>query len=148
MKQIAAAIALFLAPLASAEADSHSATMGVSVRVVARARVTVASQPAEVVVTSSDVARGYVHIDSPITLSAHTNSRSGYLLQVNTTSSQFAGAQLTAEDVVMNVIDEAWVRRPYVAGGETVAIRARLLLTPGTTPGRYALPLVFRAQAL
>lgn len=140
--------ALLLMLAAPAVADSASAQMQVSVQVLASVRVTIASQPDSVDVTEADLARGYVDVAAPIVVHARTNSRSGYLLQVSNGSDDFSAVELSFDATSMKVFAEGWVSRPYVRGGESISMSARLRLSPHATPGRYALPIAITATPL
>lgn len=131
-----------------ASAESFSASMQVSATVVARARVTVESQPAEIVVTAADIARGFVDVPAPVVWKAQTNSRRGYLLQVSTSSEIFPTVDLTFGATEMHVAGESWVQRPYVSGGERLTVKARLILSSVAVPGTYALPITISATPL
>jgi hypothetical protein len=129
-------------------ADSVTASMNVSVQVIARAVVAVDSAPENVNVTPEDISRGYLDIESPLTIRVRTNSRRGYLLQVDNVSDTFSRVELTAPTMSMSVARESWIERPYAVGGDVMAVRARLHLAPGTMPGSYALPVAFSATPL
>jgi hypothetical protein len=137
---------LFVAPMLRAE--SVEGTMSVSATVVASARLTVESQPLAVDVTAEDIERGYVELDAPIVLRVQTNSRRGYLLQVANSDEAFSHIEISFGDTEMRVAHEGWVDRPYVKGGESIAMRARLRLSPLAQPGRRALPIEVSASAL
>jgi len=108
-------------------AGSTSATTQVSVQVIARAIVSVDSQPAAVTITSDDIARGYVDVATPIVLRVRTNSRQGYMLQVENLTETFSSIELSTADVMMTIAaHESWIQRPYIAGGDVMPMRARL----------------------
>lgn len=130
-------------------ADSTSANMQVSAQVIARAIVSVESQPASVTVTADDIARGYVDVEAPIVVRVRTNSRQGYLLQVENQSETFSSVELTGAEVEMHVgAHETWIQRPYVSGGDRLPMRARLHLSQLATPGSFSLPIAFNASPL
>jgi len=137
---------LFIAPILRAE--SVEGKMSVSATVLASARLTVQSQPAAVDVTAEDIERGYVDLDSPIVVSVRTNSRRGYLLQVANSDEAFSQIEISFGNTEMRVSHEGWVDRPYVSGGESIAMRARLRLSPLAQPGRRALPIEVTASPL
>lgn len=149
MKRIIAALALLsaLAPLA-ASAESRSATMQVSVTVVARAIVTVDEQPQEVAVTSDDLRRGYVELASPLRINVRTNARNGYVLRIVNIDPAFASAELTSGDLAVNVRQESIIARPVVAGGDALALKVRLVLGAQAREGRYPFPVVVDATPL
>ena len=141
-------VAGFLFVASSANAQSASTQMRVSVQVVARAIATVTSQPVDVDVTAADVERGFVDASAPILIHGRTNSRAGYRLSVSNSDPAFASVTLAFGESSMNVVSEGWITRPYIPGGETVAMTARLQLAPGLKPGRYRMPLVVSASPL
>jgi hypothetical protein len=137
---------LLTTPLA---ADSVTAPMQVSVQVLARAIVTVDSQPNVIEITADDISRGYVDVNAPIMVRVRTNSRRGYMLQVEKTSEIFSALDLSLPSGSMNVAShESWIQRPYVSGGDVIPVHARLFLSPGATPGSHALPVAFSASPL
>lgn len=141
-------IGLALLPAAPLTAGSVSAPLTVSVTVIGRAIVTVDNQPF-VEITAADVQRGYVDLMTPVLLHGRTNSRRGYMLQVEKTSEEFSTIELSLADARMNVSShESWIQRPYVPGGELLQVTARLFLSPAATVGTHALPMSFSASAL
>ena len=129
-------------------AGSQSVQMSVSVTVLARAIVTVDSAPA-VEITAADLQRGYIDLAEPVVLRGRTNSRRGYVLQVEKTSEAFNRVELTLPNATMSVSShESWIQRPYVPGGEVVPVTVRLFLSPAASTGTLALPLSFSASAL
>lgn len=129
-------------------AGSASGKMSVSVTVIARAVLSVEG-PTAVTVTGADVARGYVEIATPIRLTTRTNSRAGYLLTATPFSANFTVVDLSTPDASIALRGtDAWLQRPYIAGGETLAMHARLWLAPGTAAGTYEFPVTFSASPL
>jgi hypothetical protein len=130
-------------------AGSASAPMQVSVTVLARAVLTVASQPSAVIVTEADIARGYIDVSTPIVVQVRTNSRAGYILQADRRTADFATVELAFGDATMTVADgESWISRPYVPGGDVIAMQARVHLGAGMQPGSYPLPIALSARPL
>lgn len=130
-------------------AETSSATMQVSMQVIARAVVSIESQPAAIDITATDIARGYVDVAAPIVVRVRTNSRRGYILQAEKVNEAFASIELSMPDASMNIAShESWIQRPYLAGGDVMPIHARLRLAPGATQGSHALPVAFNASPL
>ncbi|HSP14428.1 MAG TPA: hypothetical protein VLV78_06730 [Thermoanaerobaculia bacterium] len=137
--------ALFVSPL---QAGSVSEPMQVSVQVLARAIVTVTNQ-LTVTITPDDLARGYIDVTSPIVLLGRTNSRRGYMLQVQKTSEEFTTVDLTLPDATMSISShDGFIQRPYVQGGDVVPVAAHLVLSPTATAGTHVLPISFSASPL
>jgi len=130
-------------------ADSSSGNMQVSVQVIARAIVSIDSQPADVTITTDDIARGYVDVPAPIVVRVRTNSRQGYMLVVENLGDTFSSIELSTAEVAMNVgAHETWIQRPYIAGGDVMPMRARLYLSQVATAGSIPLPVGFNASPL
>ncbi len=129
-------------------AESVSAPMTVSVQVIARAIVTIDSQPSDVVITSADIARGYLDVTEPIVVRVRTNSRRGYSLHIAKSNEAFSAVELSIRDASVHVANESSLARPYVAGGDVMPVHARLFLAAGATVGRQSLPVAFDASPL
>jgi hypothetical protein len=131
-----------------AKAESASATLGVSVRVVANAAVVMESAPSGVTVTEADIARGYVDLAAPIEVRVRSNS-SRYLLTVTALNDVFGPATFQWDGGSMRVVaGEAWATRPSVQGGDALALTGRLALRADMQPGTYELPFAISASAL
>jgi hypothetical protein len=122
--------------------------MAVSATVVAGVRLTVQSEPGTVSITEEDVVRGYVDVPQPFVVHVRTNSRQGYLLQVANAADAFSAVELTFGDTSMNVKYESFLQRPYVPGGDRIAMHARLRLAPQTRPGLQRVAVALSASAL
>ena len=142
------AVAVALLSTARLDAATASAPMTVSVRVIARAVITIENE-GDVVVTHDDIERGYVELTSPIVLNVRTNSRRGYVLEVSKSNEAFSSVELSMPDASVRVGDhESLLQRPYVQGGDVVPVRAHLVLAPGIVPGTHRLPVTFKVTAL
>lgn len=130
-------------------AESASAPMMVSVQVIARAIVTIESQPGDVVITPADIARGYVDVSEPIVVRVRTNSRQGYSLHIAKSSEAFSAVELSVRETVVRIAEGgSALARPYVPGGDVIPVHARLLLAANATAGRQSLPVSFDASPL
>jgi hypothetical protein len=132
-----------------AMAANAEAQMSVSVRVLARAVVTLENAPSTITVTPEDIARGFVDVAAPITVRVKTNSRAGYLLTVRRLDDSFSAVKLSFGNAEMQVAAvEGWIARPYVPSGDVLSVNARLTLAPGTTAGLHATPFAFSASPI
>lgn len=138
--------ALFAA--SDAAAESVSATLGVSVRVVANAAVELESAPAGITVTEADIARGYVDLAAPVRVRVRSNS-ARYRLTVTALSDTFGPATFNWDGGSMRVnAGEAWAARSAVRGEDFLALTGRVALRTGMQPGNYDLPFQFSASPL
>ena len=130
-------------------AASKSASLTVSVEVVARTIMTVDSQPATVEVTADDVARGYVDLPQSVLFHVRSNAANGYTVQFQPLSGPFNRADINWGNSLATVSsDGAWISQPYQQGTTSGTLSVRLALTPGTQPGSYAWPVRFDAGSL
>jgi len=130
-------------------AGSSSATLSVSVQVLARTIVTVDSQPSTVSVTAADVARGYVDLPQSVVFHVRSNAANGYAMQFEPIGFPFSRADVTWDSASATIGSEgAWLSEPYEAGTHSGAFNVRLELAPGTQPGAYDWPVRFDAGSL
>lgn len=138
-------LAVAVAPLNA----SQSSQMHVSVEVVARTIFTVASQPTDLTLTATDVARGYVDVPSAISFQVRSNAHNGYAVQFQPLSAPFAEAQVSWGTTTATVSsDGSFVAQPYQQGTTFGSMSVRLSVAPGTQPGTYAWPLSVDANSL
>ena len=128
---------------------SRSASMTVSVEVLARTILTVDTHPSSVEITDSDVARGYVDLPQSVVFHVRSNAANGYSVQFQPLAGPFSRADISWGNALATVgSDGAWVKQPYQQGTTTAAANVRLTLAPGTQPGSYAWPVRFDAGSL
>src|SRR5665647_595595 len=72
-------VGLLAGPLAAA-AGSNEAKLMVSATILKHASLQILAQPASVVVTAADIARGYVDAPSPAQVAVKSNTQGGYML--------------------------------------------------------------------
>ena len=140
-------LALIVLAATPAGAESNSATMNVSVRVIARTVLAI-DQPSTISITNQNISRGYVDVPAVIVLRVQTNDRRGYLLHASKIGAAFESIELSTPGARMNVAENAWLYRPYNGGADVMEIRARLHLGSGAQPGIRALPVRFDATPL
>ena len=128
---------------------SRSASLTVSVEVLARTILTVDSQPSSVEITDSDVARGYVDLPQSVIFHVRSNAANGYTVQFQPLAGPFSRADINWGNALATVgSDGAWLSQPYRQGTTTATFSVRLTLAPGTQPGSYAWPVRFDAGSL
>jgi hypothetical protein len=128
---------------------SKSASMTVSVEVLARTILTVDSQPSSVEITDSDVARGYVDLPQSVAFHVRSNAANGYTVQFQPLAGPFSRADINWGNALATVSsDGAWLTQPYRQGTTTATLSVRLTLALGTQPGSYAWPVRFDAGSL
>jgi len=106
--------------------------------------------PAPLLITSADVARGFVDTPHPLRLHVFSNSRAGFALDVAAQSPWFTAVAIEGLDTPVTLgaeggtIVQRWQRAPSRA----LELRLRFRFEPGLVPGLYAWPLLLRARPL
>ena len=130
-------------------AASKSASLTVSVEVIARTIMTVDSQPSTVEITAGDVARGYVDLPQSVAFHVRSNAANGYTVQFQPVTGPFSRADINWGSSQAAVgADGAWLSQPHQQGVTTGTFNVRLTVAPGTQPGSYAWPVRFDAGSL
>jgi hypothetical protein len=154
MARTAAASATFLGLLmapAGAMADG-SQKLTVRATIAKHASLKVLAQPSAVVVTSADIARGYVDVPAPAQLAIRSNSQSGYLLEF-TSEGDFMRQILVkglASDVQLSPAGGTITQASTGSGvtNTTLALGFRFLLADSTKQGTYPWPMRVSITAL
>jgi len=137
-------LALWSASPAPAEAG-EPANVHISATVLTHASIEAQRLPHEVVISSEDVARGYVELDEPLQVDLRTNHPSGVVLWLALNSPRFTavhasgferGAPLSSGGVAVLVPQgERGLR------ARTVSLKVRLTLAPDAAPGTVDFPV-------
>lgn len=127
-----------------------SAKIAISATVLGRASLQVLAQPAGVVVTPADIARGYVDIPVPAHVAIQTNSRTGYVLDF-ASQGDFVRQILVrglANDVQLSPSGGTVVQTTSGATRATLALGFRFMLAETTQQGIYPWPVRLSVTAL
>ena len=139
----AVATTVLLAPAGVIAGGSQKLT--VTATIAKQASLKVLTQPSVVVVTSGDVARGYVDVPTPAQLAVRSNSLSGYLLEFASEGAFMRQILVTglASNVQLSPAGGTVMQPPSGAGvtDTTVALGYRFLLAESTTQGTYPWPM-------
>lgn len=129
---------------AFASAHAGETQLNVTATVVKSARLKVLAQPASVVVTAADLARGYVDVpaDSQVAIESNTN---GYMLEFSNAGDfmrQILVRGLNG-DVQLSPAGGLVTQRPGATGVSktTLALGYRFLLAESARQGTYAWPM-------
>jgi hypothetical protein len=141
----ALAIALLGVSCPPAAAGSSEAKLTVSATILKRANLKVLAQPGSVVVTASDIARGYVDVSTPAQVAIQSNSSVGYMLEF-ASEGDFVRQTLVrglGNDVQLSPAGGA-VMQPSAGTGitkTTLALGFRFLLSESAQQGTYSWPM-------
>lgn len=138
------ALGLLGAP-ATAAAGSDEFKLSVTATVLKHASLKVLAQPASVVVTAADIARGYVDVPSPAQVAIQSNSQDGYMLMF-ASEGDFMRQTLVrglGNDVQLDMAGGGVARGPEGRGmgKATLDLGFRFVLSESAQQGVYAWPM-------
>ncbi len=134
----------------TAEAAQTSAAMGVSVTVVAHAKMQTMFQETQLKISKDDVVRGFVEVAAASRFSVSTNSQSGYLLEFYPIGEIFESVQIGGLGSAVQISAEggAIVQRGQLLVNFTHELSFRFTLRADVLPGNYPWPLQLSVRAL
>jgi len=148
----ALAVTVGLTPITAttAEAAQTSAEMGVSVTVVAHAKMQTVFQEKQLKISNEDVARGFVEVASASRFSVSTNSQSGYLMEFYPVGEVFDSVKIVGlgSQVHIGADGGVIVQRGQLLTNFTHELSFRFELRPEVLPGNYPWPLQLSVRAL
>jgi hypothetical protein len=111
----------------------------------------VLNQARELVVTNTDITRGYVEVPAATRINVKSNNPAGYLLAFEAVSGplpMFESMQVIVGGKEVQLSRAGgWVPQPYVRGGITQDVTYRFALSKNVQPGTYHWPLMISAIA-
>jgi len=131
---------------------STSQKLMVTAVVFEHTSMTVLNQVQQVVVTSGDIARGYVDVTAASRISVKSNDPRGYVLMfevMGDSASLFDSVSVVmgGREVLLST-SGGWIPQPYVRGGLTMELSYRFVLSQKAQPGTYAWPFSITASPL
>jgi hypothetical protein len=148
----ALAVSVGLSPIAAttAEAAQTSAAMGVSVTVVAHAKMQTVFQETQLKISRDDIVRGFVEVAAASRFSVSTNSQSGYLLEFYPVGDIFKSVQIGGLGSPVHIGPDggAIVQRGQLLANFTHELSFRFTLSADMLPGNYPWPLHLSVRAL
>jgi hypothetical protein len=148
----ALAVSVGLTPIVAttAEAAQTSAAMGVSVTVVAHAKMQTVFQETQLKISREDIVRGFVEVTAASRFSVSTNSQSGYLLEFYPVGEIFESVQIhgLGSPVHIGADGGVIVQRGQLLPTFTHELSFRFKLCADVLPGNYPWPLQLSVRAL
>lgn len=135
---------------AHARAATGSAALAVTATIAKRASLKVLVQPASVLITESDLARGYVEV-AQVKLAVQSNSPAGYLLVFENRGDFVNATQISGLGSEVQLGDSGVVPRAAPggeAGNATLDLVLRFMLSASAQPGRHAWPMQISAMPM
>jgi hypothetical protein len=132
------------------EAAQTSAAMGVSVTVVAHAKMQTVFQETQLNISKDDIARGFVEVEAASRFSVSTNSQTGYLMEFYPVGEIFDSVQIggLGSPVHIGADGGAIVQRGQLLASFTHELSFRFTLRQDLVPGNYPWPLQLSVRAL
>lgn len=130
-------------PNAEAENSATNNTLTVTAMVKPFTALTVVKQPEEMVITHSDIRRGYVDINAATEFDIRNNSLAGYILIFEYSGTAFREVRVTGlgSEVVISP-GTAWVAQPHRGTvHDYVELSYRFNLSKDALPGIYVWPI-------
>lgn len=140
------------APAAAALSAGRSAVVEVTAAVRSRTDLKVLRQSPALVVTDSDVARGYLDVPSASRIEVRSNDPAGYLLVFDLPGGspgpiESARVEGLGRDVRIGAAG-GWIPQPSARIPVTMELSYRFILRKDARPGTYAWPLALSARPL
>ena len=134
-----------LGTISAIHAQQAGEPLKVNVMVSNQARVEFQSQPATLVITAEDIARGYVEVVSATVLKIKSNVRDGYLLHFVIAGGPFTGIRVIDGARIIELDrSSGFVHMPNEGmkqQEETKYFGYRFFLSPDAKPGEYRWPI-------
>jgi hypothetical protein len=144
------AFGFLIAGFAAATAKDARTSFSVGITVNAIAEIEHVSAPADLQLSTDDLARGYVDVPQPTALVIRSNSASGYALEVTTVAPIVVAMVIRGFDSDLRLgqdggmIIQRW-QQPHPV---SLSLHFRLKLAPGLTAGRYPWPMRIAVRPL
>ncbi len=134
----------------TADAAQMSADVGVSVTVVAHAKMQTVFQETQLKISKEDIVRGFVEVASASRFSVSTNSQSGYLLEFYPVGEIFESVQIggLGSPVHIGADGGAIVQRGQLLANYSHELSFRFTLRPEVVPGNYPWPLQLSVRSM
>lgn len=146
----AAALTPVTGTVKMAQAGQGRAVLPVSATVIANARLINHLQPTEMTLTSADLTRGFAVFPLASRFTVVTNSRVGYVIEVQSQAPMFESVQISGLSSVAELGAEGGsiYQRGTPVAGKIQVLSYRFALRPDAVAGTYAWPLQLAVKAL
>lgn len=143
--------AALLLACAGAAAGGTQASVQVTATVLKHARINIIAAPATLVISESDVARGYLDVPVPTEILIRSNNPDGYMLQFAADGGLVRRMSIggLADEIELDGAGTVVVRgQPAGISTERLTLRFRLLLSQQAHAGTYVWPMRLSVLAL
>ena len=131
-------------------ADTTATSIAVGARVSPIATYRTLSEQTRLQITQADIARGFVELPRATRIEVRSNSRMGYVLNVQPMSVLFTRVEVLGfgSDIALAADGGSIVQRWKKPGSATVTVGYRFHLSAATAPGTYPWPLHLAVEPL
>jgi hypothetical protein len=141
------AIALSLPVTVEAAGSTASFSATASVKKVAR--LTVLHQQSQMVITSENIAQGYLEVPAASSVEIRNSSLSGYMIAFELQEGPFQQVIISGLGTELQINSgSGWLLKPHSNGPEVLELTYRFILPSDTNPGAYPWPLRISAVAI
>ncbi|MHB8120786.1 MAG: hypothetical protein ACYDG4_01425 [Desulfuromonadaceae bacterium] len=141
--------AMALCPLVKAEAGSSGAGLNVTASVKKISRLKVLHQEAQMVITSENIAQGYLEITAASRVEVRNSSLSGYMLTFAVPEGAFRHVLVSGLGTELQInFGSGWVLMPHSHTPDVLELTYRFILTDDIKPGAYPWPVQISSMAI
>jgi hypothetical protein len=141
--------AVALSPPVKAEAGGSSAGFKATASVKSIARIKVLYQQPQMVITSENIAQGYVEVPAASRLEIRNSSRSGYMITFEVQEGPFGQVFIRGLGTELHVsFGSGWLLMPHSRTPELLELTYRFILPADARPGTYPWPIQISASAI
>ena len=123
-----------------------TAKIALTATVLEHTSMSILDQLGELVVTNTDIARGYVEVPAASRIQVKSNNPAGYLLAFEVMNGPIAlfnsvNVSVNGREVLLSP-GGGWVPQPFIRGGVTLDLSYRFALSKDAQPGTYNWPIM------
>lgn len=149
--------ALFLSSLITARnaypaTQTRDTTVKITANVQERTSMQVLNQIPALVITNTDVMRGYVDVGRGTRINVRNNNTVGYLLVfevLDESAPVFRSLEVLVDGKAVQLpLSGGWIPQPYIRGGGVLDISYRFVLSKEAKSGTYTWPVIVSVQSM
>jgi len=141
--------ALVLSPTVKAEAGSSGAGLTVTASVKKIARLKVLHQQPHMVITSENIAQGYLEVTAASRVEVRNSSLSGYMITFAVQEGAFRHVLVSGLGTELQInFGNGWMLMPHSKTPDVLELTYRFILSDDIKPGTYPWPIQISSLAI
>jgi len=141
--------AIALSGPVNAEAGGSAATFNATASVKKIARITVLHQQPQMIITSENIAQGYLEVPVASRLEIRNSSLSGYMISFEVQEGPFQHVLVNGLGAELQInVGNGWLLKPHSRRPEVLELTYRFILSADAKPGMYPWPIQISALAV